>query len=129
LARRRSLALEDLAQERWASTTASAYSPWRSLTRAFQERGLPPPRTTLVSESVVLKHRAVASSDLLGVSVRGNVEAAARYLSLKILPVKDLDWMRPVAVVYRRDAYLSPAAKQFVEILKKRAKEIAVEKG
>jgi len=125
LAGRKSLSLEDLAQERWASTTTSAYAPWRSLQRAFQDQGLPPPQTTLVSESVMLKLRAVASSDLLGVGVRRNVQAAASQIRLTILPVKHLDWVRPVAVAYRKDASLSPAAKRFIEILQKTAKEIA----
>lgn len=121
-AKRKSLALEDLVEERWASTTTSAYAPWRSLNRAFQERGLPPPRTTLVSESVMLKLRAVATSDLLGVTVKRNVQTAAPNLFLKILPVMNLDWIRPVAVAYRKDSYLSPAAKRFIEILKETAK-------
>jgi len=31
-------------------------------------------------------------------------------------------------VIYRKDAYLSPAARRFIEILKATAKEIAAEK-
>jgi DNA-binding transcriptional LysR family regulator len=38
-----------------------------------------------------------------------------------------MKWIRPVAVFYRKDAYLSPAAKRFIEILKATAKEIALE--
>jgi len=128
LAKRKSLLLEDLAQERWASTTTSAYAPWRSLHRAFQDRGLPPPQTTLITESVMLKMRAVANSDLLGVSVRRNVQTVASQLRLTILPVKNFDWVRPVAVAYRKDSYLSPAAKRFIEILKTTAKELVAEK-
>src|SRR5688572_30974194 len=60
--KRKSLSLDELANERWASTAASALS----LHGAFEARGLPPPRTTLVSDSVTLKLRAVATSDLLG---------------------------------------------------------------
>jgi DNA-binding transcriptional LysR family regulator len=39
-------------------------------------------------------------------------------LALKILPVKDIDWVRPVAVAYRKDTYISPAARRLIEILK-----------
>jgi DNA-binding transcriptional LysR family regulator len=81
----------------------------------------------LVSDSITLKLRAVATSDLLGVSARRVVEAAAPHLRLKILPV-DLNWLRPAAVVYRKDSYLSPAARRFIEILKATAKEVAAEK-
>lgn len=66
----------------------------------------------------MFKLRAVAGSDLVGVTVKANVHAAAPQLRLKILPVKGLHWLRPVAVAYRKDAYLSPAARHFIEILK-----------
>lgn len=124
LAKRRSIMLRDLVQERWASTPAGAIS-W--LQRAFEESDLPLPQLTLISDSVALRLRTVASSDLLGVASRRVVQAASPHLGLTILPVKDPNWIRPVAVAYRKDAYLSPAAKRFIEILKKTAKEIAKE--
>jgi DNA-binding transcriptional LysR family regulator len=95
-----------------------------SLRRAFEQRGLPVPRITLVSDLVMFKLRVVARSDLIGVTVKGNFPAAATQLRLKILPVKGLDWVRPVAVAYRKDAYLSPAARRFIEILKATARGI-----
>jgi DNA-binding transcriptional LysR family regulator len=118
LAKRKSVALEDLAQERWAISAAGAFGSLLSLRRAFEERGLPAPRITLVSDLVMPKLRAVAGSDLVGVTVRGHFHAAASQLRLKILPVRGLDWVRPVAVAYRKDSYLSPAARRFIEILK-----------
>lgn len=93
-----------------------------ALSRLFEERGLPAPRIALVSDLVVFKLRAVAASDLVGVTVKANVQAAAAQLQLKILPVKGLDWVRPVAVAYRKDAYLSPAARRFIEILEATAR-------
>jgi DNA-binding transcriptional LysR family regulator len=127
LAKRKSLSLADLTEERWASTAASAYGSRQSLHQAFAERGLPQPRNMLVSDSVMLKLRAVATSDLLGVSAKRVVQTATTYLRLAILPVKDMNWLRPAAIAYRRDAYLSPAARRFIEILKKTAKEISAE--
>jgi len=38
-----------------------------------------------------------------------------------------MTWRRPAGVIYRKDAYLSPAAKRFIELLKATAKEIAKE--
>jgi DNA-binding transcriptional LysR family regulator len=124
LAKRKSIILRDLAQERWASTPASALS-W--LQGAFEESDLPPPRLTLVSDSVALRLRTVASSDLLGIAARRVVQAALPHLGLTILPVTDPKWNRPVAIAYRKDSYLSPAAKRFIEILKKTAKETGKE--
>jgi DNA-binding transcriptional LysR family regulator len=122
LAKLKAVTLEDLAQERWAIARAGAFGPLLSLRRMFEERGLPAPRITLVSDLVMFKLRAVAASDLVGVTVKGNVQAAKPQLSLKILPVKGLNWLRPVAVAYRRDAYLSAAARRYIEILKATAR-------
>jgi DNA-binding transcriptional LysR family regulator len=132
LAKRKSVTLDDLAQERWAISAAGAardrpvapFGSLLSLRRVFEERGLPAPRITLVSDLVLFKLRAVAGSDLVGVTVKANVHAVATQLRLKILPVKGLDWLRPVAVAYRKDAYLSPAARRFIEILKAAARGI-----
>jgi DNA-binding transcriptional LysR family regulator len=126
LARRKSVTLDDLVNERWAISAAGAAHDrpgWPSgsllsLQRVFEGRGLPAPRITLVSDLVMFKLRAVATSDLVGVTVKANVRAAAAQLQLKILPVKGLDWLRPVGIAYRKDAYLPAAARRFIEILK-----------
>jgi DNA-binding transcriptional LysR family regulator len=122
LARLKSVTLDDLAQERWAIARAGAFGPLLSLQRMFEERGLPAPRFVLVSDLVMFKLRAVAASDLVGVTVRGNVEAAVPQLRLKVLPVRDLHWRRPVAVAYRKEIYLPAAARRYIEILKATAR-------
>src|SRR5215813_4038232 len=118
LAKRKTVKLADLAQERWASTAASAYTALQSLQGTFEERGLPLPQISLTSDSVMLRHRTVAATELLGIGSRGIVEANAADVGLKIIPVRDMKWIRPVAVFYRKDGYLSPAARRFIEILK-----------
>jgi DNA-binding transcriptional LysR family regulator len=117
LAKHKSITLEDLAQERWAISAAGAFGPLLSLRHAFEVRELPLPMITVVSDLVMFKLRVVAASDLVGVTVKHNIKAAVGQLRLKILPVKDLVWLRPVAIAYRKDAYLSPAARRFIEIL------------
>ena len=120
LARRKSVRLEDLAQERWSAATSAvgAFGPLRLLQQAFEERGLPAPRIALMSDLVMFRRRVVAASDLVGVAAKANVAAAASRLGLKILSVQGLQWVRPVAVAYRKDTYLPPAARRFIEILK-----------
>jgi DNA-binding transcriptional LysR family regulator len=129
LARRKSVALADLVHERWTATTSSAILGQQSLQRTFEARGLPMPQISLTSDSIAMNHRLVASSDLLGVAPRRPVEQDAGNLGLRIIPVTDVKWMRPVFVAYRKDGYLSPAAKRLIDILKAMAMEIAEKKG
>jgi DNA-binding transcriptional LysR family regulator len=118
LAARKSLLLKDLANDRWVATEANTFAPWLSLRQLFAERGLQPPRIALVSSSPALNLRAVASSRLLGVSNRRVVLASAASLRLAILRVRDLDWVRDAVIVHRKDAYLSPVARRFIQAMK-----------
>jgi DNA-binding transcriptional LysR family regulator len=127
LAKRRSVALADIVEERWACTAAAGFQAWNSLRQTFEERGLPAPDFAVVSDSMPLNARMVASADLLGIATRRSVDAMADTLGLQRLAVTDAKWIRPVAVIYRKDGYLSPVAKRFVEILKATAKEIVAE--
>jgi len=38
------------------------------------------------------------------------------------LPVKDLVWIRHAVIVHRKDTYLSPVARRFIEAMKAAAK-------
>jgi len=120
LARRKSVTLEDLAHERWsaAASAVGTSGPLRVLQRAFEERGLPAPNIALVSDLVMFRRRVVGASDLVGLAVRANVATAATRLGLKVLSVKGMQWVRSVAAAYRHDAYLPPAGRRFIEILK-----------
>ena len=124
LARRKRITLGDLAQERWVTTGGFS---WQALRRAFEENGMTPPRITVESNSKSVRLHAVAFSDLLGFSSRPDVRRAGPRLRLAELRVKELKWIRRNGVSYRKDAYLSPAARRFIEILKATAKEIARE--
>jgi DNA-binding transcriptional LysR family regulator len=122
-AKRKSVKLEDLARERWAvaSSTSGTFAPLLVLREALEARGLPPPRIALVSDLVMFRLRAVAGSDLLGIAVKPNIDEAAARLRLIVLPVKHPEWVRRVAIAYRKDGYLSPAARRFISILKETA--------
>jgi DNA-binding transcriptional LysR family regulator len=127
LAKRKDLTLADLAQERWAVAALSAPSP-RRLGQLFAEAGLPPPKIAMESNSLPLKHQIIARSDLLGFAARRAVSEAAPRSRLVVLRVRDLAYTRRVGVIYRMDAYLSPAARRFVEILKATARKSATDK-
>jgi DNA-binding transcriptional LysR family regulator len=124
LAKKKEVGLADLAQERWAVAALSAPSPQR-LSQAFQEAGLPPPKIGIESNSLPLKHQIVASSDLLGFAAKRAVSVAAPRSRLVVLCVGDLTYTRRVGVMYRKDGYLSPAVRQFIETVKATAKNSA----
>ncbi len=117
LAGRKRVALADLVEARWA--IPNALIAGQRLNRAFEDNNLPPPRFTMESNSTAARLRAIASSDLLGFSSRGFVTQARRRFGLVELPVKEIALTRRIAVFYRKDGYLSPAARRFIEILKK----------
>jgi DNA-binding transcriptional LysR family regulator len=123
LAKRRSIKLVDVSEESWACTPAGAAN-W--LQPIFRERGFPPPRLSLVSDSVTLRLSTVASSGLVGIASKRVVIGAARRLGLAILRITDQQWDRPIALAYRRGTYLSPVMLRFIDILKATGKEIVV---
>ena len=126
LVKKKRVTLADFAQERWAVAAVSAAGPQR-LKQLFVDAGLPPPSITMESNSMTLRHLLLASSDLLGFASKRAVREAAAHFSIAGLRVSELAYTRRVGVMYRKDAYLSPTAKRFIEILKTTAKEIAKE--
>jgi DNA-binding transcriptional LysR family regulator len=126
LAGKKRVALADLAQERWALSEASLVSQqW--LNRTFQDRGLPLPRVAMETRSIRLRLRAIATSDLLDFTSRHVLRQAVEGLALTEIPVKELQWTRHFGVMYRKDAYLPPAARRFIEILKITVKDLMKE--
>lgn len=122
LARKKKVGLADLARERWVVAALDAPSPPR-LRQAFLDAGLPPPEIAMESNSLLFRHRIVASSNLVGFAPKRSVAESLPRSRCVVLRVRDLNYSRQVGVMYRREAYLSPAARRFIEILKATAKE------
>ncbi|MBI4189248.1 MAG: LysR family transcriptional regulator [Betaproteobacteria bacterium] len=76
LAKRKRVAIADIAQERWALMGPNAPAT-HEFHRAFQANGLPPPRITMMATSLFLRDHLVASSDMLGFSSRRVAHYAA----------------------------------------------------
>src|SRR2546423_10164874 len=120
LTRKKRVALAEVAAERWA-LTETVLQPYRLLERAFHQHGLPSPRTAMESRSSRIRFASIACSDLLGyTSTLAFRHIAARY-KLKEIRVKELERRRAVGVMYRQGAYLSPAARRLIGILKSSA--------
>ena len=121
LTRKRTRTLADLADQGWVLSPMNMVS-WHWLPQAFQLRGLPPPRVAFEARSVPLRLQAVAATRHLGFLAGRVVRQAASQYRLKELPLKDVTWHRPIGIILRKGAYVSPAAQRFIEILKSTAK-------
>ena len=128
LAGRRRITLADLAGARWASANTAFRSHWQQLLRALTNKGLPAPCIALETNSQALRIRAIASSDYLGIGSKQFLRQEARKFPLVELPMKEITHVRRMSIIYRKDGYLSPAARRLIEILKAQAQEIAAEK-
>jgi DNA-binding transcriptional LysR family regulator len=65
----------------------------------------------------------VAASNLIDWTSRNFIEQSAVASRLAILPVKELAWVRPFGLIYRRETYQPPAIKRLIEILRASAKD------
>lgn len=127
LAKRKQVTFIDLAREHWALTPAGNFAQ-RRLGQLFEERGLAPPSIAVETTNLVSMTHLIAASDLLGFTSRQTVRYAAARVPITEVRVKDLSVTRRIGVIYRKDAYLSPVARRFIEILKTIAREIDAEK-
>jgi DNA-binding transcriptional LysR family regulator len=124
LAKRKKLVLADLVQERWVTGLING-PPERRLNLAFEDAGLPPPNITVETAFLPIRYTLVAMSDLLSFGSTRLVQYVAARFRIRELHVNGLAFTRPLGVYYRKDAYLPPAARRLIEILKAKAKEIA----
>src|SRR5215471_8075655 len=100
LAARTHVPLSELRGERWALGEPGLPTQQR-LHEVFRDNGLEPPRVALESRLLSLRLEAVANSDLLTYTSRA---VARRFgAELKVLPVQELRWVRPVGVVHRAE--------------------------
>ena len=120
LARRKRVTLTDLVPERWALTATNTLAS-QQIFRAFANNGLPPPRVAMEANFRLIRMQVIAQSGLLGFISRWELKQSAQRSRLVEIPVKELAWTRTLGVRYRKDAYLSPAARKFIEILKSEA--------
>jgi DNA-binding transcriptional LysR family regulator len=119
-ARRRGITIEDLARAQWVLPSANTLSRhW--LEQTFEQHRLPPPEVAIEANSATARLHIVICSDLLGFGSRQVVEQAAHRTSVAALSVRGMAWSRRVGVSYRKNAYLSPAAKRLIDVVKRSA--------
>jgi DNA-binding transcriptional LysR family regulator len=123
LAKRRQVSIAELAGERWATSNSTSLPQWQALFRAFENNGLSAPCIALETNSVAFTTFAVAHSNHVGLCSIPHLRREALRLPLVELPVKEAFPVRRIFIIYRKGAYLSPAALRLIAILKMQAKE------
>lgn len=124
LARRKQVSIKDLAGECWASSNITTLPQWQALFRAFENNGLPAPNVALKTNSVAMRTVAIAYSDHIGLTSRQSVRQEGSRFPIVELPVNEDFHVHRSFIIYRKGAYLSPAALRLIEILKMQAKEM-----
>ncbi len=112
----RGLELEQLCAYKWILPPRGVVvRDW--LDRVFTSRGLPAPvvRVELDTLTDALMPMA-AGTDLLSIA-NGMSEAELAALGLEAVPLPELNWVRPVAALFRAEAPKSPLAQRFVEVI------------
>ena len=125
LAKLKRVGIDDLVPEKWVVPVHDALS-WQWVLRVFANHDLPAPITGLETTSILIKLETVASTNLLGFTGTHVLTQAAARLALTDLRVKELAWSVRIGIRYRKAAYVSPAARRFIEVLESTAREFVM---
>lgn len=125
LAKRKQLSVADLVGECWATSNSLAQLQWQLLFRAFENKRLPQPVVALEANSTRVRNIAIAYSNFLGFVNRRILHQEMERYPLVELPVKEISYINTALIVYRKGAYLSPAALRLIAMLKDQARETA----
>jgi len=82
---------------------------------------------TRAATSLSIRDQLVASTDLLGTSSKRLLRQIQSRHRVVELPVKEFKVRRGIGVFHRKDAYLSPVTRRFIELLKATAKQFIQE--
>jgi DNA-binding transcriptional LysR family regulator len=123
-ARRRKIDLSELADESWLLAPPNEL-PGSLVREAFQASGLKLPQPKIVSHSLHLRNRLLATGRYLTVMPRSLLHFTDLAASLRALPVKLPIEPRPVAIVTLKDRTLSPVAKLFIDCAREVTKPLA----
>jgi DNA-binding transcriptional LysR family regulator len=109
------LRLRDLANMGWM-LPASDVAARRRLEARFAEAGLPPPTVVIETNTAIgAITRVLTNTDLL--SVTGELTLREFEGCLRPIPLSDAQWPRTIGMTTRRDSFISPLARRFMEML------------
>jgi DNA-binding transcriptional LysR family regulator len=120
--RRRNIAIEDLLEEPWILPPTDS-PDGKAVAKAFRLCGLEPPQARIVTHSIALCHRLLATGRFL--AMQPVVMARlARHLPIAALDVEFVGFSRSVELVTLKGRTLSPLAELFIECARDLAKTL-----
>lgn len=121
--RRRRVRLEDLLAYRWVLAPESVGTrEW--IERVFRAQGLPGPQVQIETNLILMMPSLIHQTELLTFTSRRHVGRNDAGASLREVKVPQCTMRRRFEVVYRRDSYLSPAARRLLELLRSRGRAL-----
>ncbi|MBT2300987.1 LysR family transcriptional regulator [Variovorax paradoxus] len=115
--------MKALLQWRWVLPVDSIPSrQW--LDAAFQSRGLALPTVQINANSIPLLPRLIARTDLLSFLSRHTLGTVGERGGLQEVMLKETTLRRKLGVTYRKEGYLSPAARRLVALLRSRGESL-----
>jgi DNA-binding transcriptional LysR family regulator len=123
-ARRRKIELSELLGEPWLLTPPNEL-PGSLVAEAFRASGLTLPQPKIVSFSLHLRSRLLATGRYLAVVPGSLLHFTDSPSPLKVLPIKLPVGPRPVAIVSLKNRTLSPVAKLFIDCAREVTKPLA----
>jgi DNA-binding transcriptional LysR family regulator len=121
--RRRKIELADLVNEPWTLAPSDGPSGARAA-EAFRASGLEPPRTTIMTVSLNLRTRLLATGRFLTILPASTLMRHGKYCLLKALPVELPNSRRTIVIVTLRNRTLSPLAELFIKTAREVAKTL-----
>lgn len=122
LAKLKRVTLTDIANERWA-VESSRHLWFQTLQHVLRDNGEPPPNIAMETRSLRLRLQLWSCTSLLGLTTKRILADAGRHFGLKALPVNELRRARPVGAIYRKDAYMPPAVRRLIDLVKNNVRE------
>jgi DNA-binding transcriptional LysR family regulator len=123
---RRKARIQDLLAFRWVLAPPSVGTrQW--LERAFHGHGLPGPDVQIETNLILMMPTLIHKTKLLTFTSRRHTSRTDAGATLAEVRVKETTMPRRFDVVYRRDGYLSPAARKLLALLRTRGEELFAE--
>ena len=94
------------------------------LAKGLLANGLQPPRLTVMSNSIPLRNRLLATGRYLSVLPRSMLQFGAQQTQMRILPIRLPEILQPIELITLKNRTLSPTAALFIECARKLAKSI-----